>query len=342
VDFVTASITAVASQGVQWTPMIALLAPGQGAQAPGMLTPWLELEGAEERIAAWSASAGLNLRRLGTTADADEIKDTAVTQPLIVALSLLAAEHLLWRPDLSTSIADAPVAGHSVGELAASAIAGVLTADDAIALATVRGREMAAACTLAPTGMSAVLGGDRGEVTAALAQLGLDAANHNGTGQIVAAGRLDVLAALAMHKPARTRVIPLPVAGAFHTHFMAPAERVLAEYAAQLTAKNPTRPLLSNADGQVVSEGAEMLDRLVAQVTKPVRWDSCMATLGALHVTATIELPPAGTLSGLVKRDMKGTVTLALKTPEDLDRVAGLVGDPSSIAGEADRSGIPA
>jgi [acyl-carrier-protein] S-malonyltransferase len=338
VDFVTASITAVANQGVQWTPMIALLAPGQGAQAPGMLTPWLELEGAQDRIAAWSVTAGLDLQRLGTTADAGEIQNTAVAQPLIVALSLLAAEHLLRRLDLPT---DAPVAGHSVGELAAGAIAGVLTADEAVALATVRGREMAAACGLAPTGMSAVLGGDRDELTATLAQLGLDAANYNSTGQIVAAGRLDALAALAAHKPARTRVIPLRVAGAFHTHFMAPAERALAEYAAHLTAKNPTRPLLSNTDGQVVSEGAEMVDRLVAQVTKPVRWDSCMTTLGALHVTATIELPPAGTLSGLVKRDMKGTVTLALRTPEDLDKVAGLIADHSSVV-SADRSGIHA
>ena len=338
----TASITAVASQGVQWTPMIALLAPGQGAQAPGMLTPWLELEGAQDRIAAWSGSAGLDLRRLGTTADAGEIKDTAVAQPLIVALSLLAAEHLLRRLDLPTWIVAAPVAGHSVGELAASAIAGVLTSDDAVALATVRGREMAAACALVPTGMSAVLGGDPDEVAAVLAQLGLDAANHNGAGQIVAAGRLDALAALAADKPARTRVIPLPVAGAFHTHFMAPAERALASYATQLSAENPTRPLLSNADGQVVSEGAEMLARLVAQVTKPVRWDACMATLGALQITATIELPPAGTLSGLVRRDLKGTATLALKKPDDLDKVADLIADHGSVANRADCSGISA
>ncbi|HJT02081.1 MAG TPA: ACP S-malonyltransferase [Pseudonocardiaceae bacterium] len=322
--------------------MIALLAPGQGAQAPGMLTPWLELEGAQDRIAAWSGSAGLDLRRLGTTADAGEIKDTAVAQPLIVALSLLAAEHLLRRLDLPTWIVAAPVAGHSVGELAASAIAGVLTSDDAVALATVRGREMAAACALVPTGMSAVLGGDPDEVAAVLAQLGLDAANHNGAGQIVAAGRLDALAALAADKPARTRVIPLPVAGAFHTHFMAPAERALASYATQLSAENPTRPLLSNADGQVVSEGAEMLARLVAQVTKPVRWDACMATLGALQITATIELPPAGTLSGLVRRDLKGTATLALKKPDDLDKVADLIADHGSVANRADCSGISA
>ncbi len=302
--------------------MIALLAPGQGAQSPGMLAPWLELQGAEERIAAWSEATGLDLRWLGTTAEAEEIKDTAVTQPLVVALSLLAAEELLRRVDLPTH---APVAGHSVGELAAAAIAGVLTADAAVGLAVVRGQEMAAACALAPTGMSAVLGGDREDVTAVLAQLGLAAANHNGAGQIVAAGRLDALAMLAAHKPARARVLPLPVAGAFHTEFMAPAEHALAGYARCLITKNPMRPLLSNADGAMVEEGREMLRRMVAQVTKPVRWDSCMATLRALAVTATVELPPAGTLSSLVKRDSKGTVTLALKTPDDLDKVADLL-----------------
>jgi [acyl-carrier-protein] S-malonyltransferase len=302
--------------------MIALLAPGQGAQSPGMLTPWLALAGAQERIAAWSQATGLDLCLLGTVAEAEEIKDTAVTQPLTVALSLLAAEELARRVTLPT---EAPVAGHSVGELTAAAVAGVLTADEAVALAAVRGREMAAACALEPTGMSAVLGGDPADVTAVLAQLGLDAANHNSTGQIVAAGHLDALAALVQHKPAGTRVKPLPVAGAFHTRFMACAEYALAQHTAQLTAKDPARPLLSNADGDVVSEGAEMLRRLVAQLTKPVRWDSCMATLRTLGVTATVELPPAGTLSALVKRDLKGTVTVALKAPEDLDKVADLI-----------------
>lgn len=307
--------------------MIALLAPGQGAQSPGMLAPWLALEGAESRVAAWSEATGLDLRWLGTTADAEEIRDTAVTQPLTVALSLLAAEELARRVDLPT---EAPVAGHSVGELTAAAVAGVLTTDEAVTLAAVRGQEMATACALEPTGMSAVLGGDPEDVTAALVQLGLDVANHNGAGQIVAAGRIDALATLARHKPARARVMPLPVAGAFHTRFMAPAEHALARYAAQLTAKDPARPLLSNADGEVVAEGAEVLRRLVAQLTKPIRWDSCMATLRALTVTATVELPPAGTLSGLVKRDFRGgdfegAVTLALKAPEDLDKVADLI-----------------
>ena len=291
-----------------------------------MLAPWLALEGAATRIRTWSAATGLDLARLGTTADAEEIKDTAVTQPLVVALSLLAAEELARRMDLP---ADAPVAGHSVGELAAASVAGVLTADEAVAFAAVRGREMAAACALESTGMSAVLGGDPDEVTAILIRLGLDAANRNGAGQVVAAGPSDALAALAQGKPDRARVMPLRVAGAFHTRFMAPAEQALAEYAAQLTAKDPARPLLSNADGEVVGEGAEMLRRLVAQVTKPIRWDSCMARLSTLGVTATVELPPAGTLSGLVKRDLKGTVTLALKEPDDLDRAAGLISDHS-------------
>ncbi|MGH3899010.1 MAG: ACP S-malonyltransferase [Pseudonocardiaceae bacterium] len=306
--------------------MIALLAPGQGAQSPGMLGPWLALEGAQARVAAWSTATGLDLARLGTTADAEEIKDTAVTQPLVVVLSLLAAEELARRMDLP---ADAPVVGHSVGELAAAAVAGVLTVDEAVALAAVRGREMAAACALESTGMSAVLGGDPDEVTAVLTRLGLDAANRNSAGQVVAAGPHDALTALAQAKPDRTRVLPLRVAGAFHTRFMAPAEQALAEYAAALTGKDPSRPLLSNADGEVVSEGADMMRRLVAQVTKPIRWDSCMATLGTLGVTATVELPPAGTLSNLVKRELKGTITLALKDPEDLDRVAGLISDHS-------------
>lgn len=297
-----------------------------------MLTPWLGLAGAEDRIAAWSQATGLDLRRLGTTASAEEIRDTAVAQPLIVALSLLAAEELGRRVDLPV---DTPVAGHSVGELAAAALAGALNADEAVALAAVRGREMAAACALEATGMSAVLGGDPDDVVAMLTELGLIAANRNGASQIVAAGPVDALARLAAQPPPRTRVRPLPVAGAFHTGFMAPAEDVLAELASTLTAKDPTRPWLSNADGEVITDGAQLLGRLISQVTKPVRWDCCMATLRALGVTATLELPPAGTLSGLIKRDLRGIVTVSLKAPEDLDKVADLFGDhaPSVYSG---------
>lgn len=302
--------------------VIALLAPGQGSQTPGMLAPWLDGPGAEETLAAWSDAIGLDLHRLGTDADADEIKDTAVTQPLVVASALLAATRLATRSGLP---ATAPAAGHSVGELAAAAVAEVLSPDAAVALAAVRGRAMAQACALEPTGMSAVLGGKSDEVLARLDELGLDAANRNGAGQVVAAGPMAALARLAEHPPERARVVALPVAGAFHTHFMAPAEDALREHAAGLTPGEPVRPLLSNADGAVVSSGAEALLRLVGQVTRPVRWDSCMAALRELGVTAVIELPPAGTLVGLAKRDLKGTATLALRTPNDLDAAADII-----------------
>ncbi|MDT7711106.1 MAG: [acyl-carrier-protein] S-malonyltransferase, partial [Pseudonocardiales bacterium] len=195
----------------------------------------------------------------------------------------------------------------------------------AVALAAVRGREMAAACALAPTGMSAVLGGDPDEVLARLKELDLDPANRNGAGQVVAAGLLDALAALEETPPGRARVKALPVAGAFHTHFMAPAEDALRTHAEGVTPAEPTRPLLSNADGETVTDGDEALRRLVAQVTRPVRWDSCMASLRELGVTAVIELPPAGALVGLVKRELKGTATLALKSPDDLDKAVDLV-----------------
>lgn len=304
--------------------VIALLAPGQGSQTPGMLSPWLDDPAAEQKLAGWSDAIGLDLRRLGTTAEADEIKDTAITQPLVVATALLAAGRLAAHVELPAS---APTAGHSVGELAAAAVAGVLTPDAAVAFAAVRGREMAAACALEATGMSAVLGGKPDDVLATLDGLGLDPANRNGAGQVVAAGPVEALAALAENPPERARVIPLAVAGAFHTRFMAPAEEALRTHAEGIAPSDPARPLLSNADGELVKDGADALRRLVAQVTRPVRWDSCMAALRELGVTAVIELPPAGTLVGLVKRELKGTATLALKTPDDLDAAATLIAE---------------
>lgn len=302
--------------------MIALLAPGQGSQTPGMLVEWLEDPDAAKQLAVWSDVAGLDLVRLGTTATADEIVDTAVTQPLVVAAALLAAGRL----DLPPAV---PVAGHSVGELAAAAVAGVLSPDAAVALAAVRGREMAAACALEETGMAAVLGGEPDAVLARLAELGLDPANINGAGQIVAAGPVAALAELEAAPPERARVKRLPVAGAFHTRFMAPAQDALREHAGGIDTADPVRPLLSNADGAVVTDGADALRRLVDQVTRPVRWDACMDTLRALGVTATTELPPAGALTGLVKRALKGTTTLALKTPGDLGTAHELIGASS-------------
>lgn len=310
--------------------MIALLAPGQGAQTPGMLSPWLELDGADERLARWSEATGLDLVRLGTTAEADEIKDTAVTQPLVVALSLLAADELRRRIELPESTV---AAGHSVGELAAAAVAGVLPDDDAVSLAAVRGREMAAACALEPTGMSAVLGGEADAVLARLDSLDLAPANRNGAGQIVAAGLVSALDQLAEDPPAGARVRPLPVAGAFHTRFMTPAREALAQHAEKVSVTDPTLALLSNADGSAVEQGSDVLTKLVDQVTKPVRWDSCMATLADRGVRTFVELPPAGTLSGMVRREIKGVATVPLKTPADLDKVADTLAETAGETG---------
>lgn len=281
-----------------------------------MLAPWLELPGAADRIATWSKASGLDLERLGTTASAEEITDTAVTQPLVVAATLLAYRELARRGALPTRPI---VAGHSVGEIAAYAIAGVLSADDAVALAATRGAEMAKACANEPTGMSAVLGGDEAEVLARLEELDLVAANRNGAGQIVAAGRLTALDKLAEDAPAKSRVRPLGVAGAFHTAYMAGALDGFAAAAAKVVTAEPTATLLSNRDGKPVSSAAEAMEKLVAQLTRPVRWDLCTRTLREHNVTAIVEFPPAGALAGIAKRELRGVEIRALKSPADLD-----------------------
>jgi [acyl-carrier-protein] S-malonyltransferase len=300
--------------------VIAVFAPGQGAQSPGMFSPWLELAGVAEQLEEFSSAAGLDLVRLGTSADADEIKDTAVNQPLIVALGLIVAQQL----DFDTA-EERVVAGHSVGELTAAAVAGALTPADAVAFAARRGAEMAAACALEPTGMSALLGGGADEVAAGIESAGLTPANRNGAGQIVAAGSLDALDKLAAEPPAGARVRPLAVAGAFHTHYMAPAAQALAGYANGLTLRDPRPILLSNADGSAVSTGPELIERLVRQVTLPVRWDLCLRTCADLGVSAALELAPAGTLTGIAKRELPGAELLAIKSPGDLDQARSLI-----------------
>jgi [acyl-carrier-protein] S-malonyltransferase len=291
-----------------------------------MLAPWLDLPGARDRLELWSKASGLDLIRLGTTATADEITDTAITQPLVVAAALLAFAEIP-RDSLP---ANTIVAGHSVGELAAAAAAGVLAPDDAVTLAAIRGAEMAKACALEPTGMSAVLGGDEAAVLARLAELELTPANINATGQIVAAGRLDALAELAANPPEQARIRALPVAGAFHTAFMAPAQDAVTKAIARMTPGEPTRILLSNFDGKPVTSGQDAIDKLAAQVTRPVRWDLCTGTVRTAGVSAVAELPPAGTLIGIAKRELKGTPNLALKTPADLAAVAELAGPPTT------------
>ena len=294
-----------------------------------MLTPWLELPGAESFFGRAGALADADLLALGTTGDAEAIKDTAVTQPLVVAMSLFVAGELGAVPEPGAPARDdVVVSGHSVGELTAAALAGVLGVEEAIGLTAARGRAMAAACAETPTGMSAVLGGDPDEVLAAIEAHGLTPANMNGAGQVVAAGPLGGLEALRADPPAKARIVPLSVAGAFHTSYMASARERLAGRVGELRPADPSRRLLSNADGQEVTDGAEALARLVSQVTSPVRFDACLATLRGLGVTAVVELPPAGALAGLAKREWKGSdiEILALSGPADLDRARELLG----------------
>lgn len=298
--------------------MLVLVAPGQGAQTPGFLAPWLDVPGVADRIAWWSAVADLDLIRYGTEADADTIRDTAIAQPLLVASGIAAALALFPHPAEAFRLVGA-VAGHSVGELTAAAGTGAITAEAAMALVRERGRAMAEAAAVTRTSMTAVLGGDRDEVLAAIAEYGLTAANDNGAGQIVAAGTAEQLAAFQADPPAKARLRPLSVAGAFHTKHMDPAVDRMALLARGVTARDPRVPYISNRDGSVVHSGREIVDRLVQQIASPVRWDLCMQTMGELGVTGVLEMPPAGTLTGLVKRALPGVETFALKTPEDLD-----------------------
>ncbi|MFD6344840.1 ACP S-malonyltransferase [Streptomyces roseolus] len=314
--------------------MLVLVAPGQGAQTPGFLTPWLELPGAADRLAAWSDAIGLDLVHYGTKADADEIRDTAVAQPLLVAAGLLSAAALGAETPAASAAGLRPgvVAGHSVGEFTAAALAGVLDDTAALRLVRTRGLAMADAAAIAPTGMSALLGGDPEVTVPHLEKLGLTPANVNGAGQIVAAGTLEQLAALAEDKPEGVRrVVPLKVAGAFHTHHMAPAVATLEQAAKELAPADPKVTYVSNKDGQAVATGTEVLARLVGQVANPVRWDLCMETFQALGATALIEVCPGGTLTGIAKRALPGVATVALKTPDDLDAARTLVAEHTAV-----------
>ncbi|OEV12153.1 ACP S-malonyltransferase [Streptomyces nanshensis] len=310
--------------------MLVLVAPGQGAQKPGLLTPWLDLPGVTDKLAEWSASIGMDLLHYGTEAGAEEIRDTAVAQPLLVAASLVSASALLDGRDVA-DVAGA-VAGHSVGELAAAATAGVLSPADTMALVRTRGRAMAEAATVTDTGMSAVVGGEPEAVVAHLEKLGLTAANINGGGQIVAAGTAGQLAALSEDKPEGARVIPLKVAGAFHTHHMAPAVDALAAAAEDVRTGDPVLPYVSNLDGAAVDDGRQIVRRLVNQISASVRWDLCTETFQKMGVTALIEVCPGGTLTGLAKRGLPGVRTLALKTPDDLDAARELINEHTQTA----------
>ena len=298
--------------------MLAIVAPGQGAQTPGFLGPWVEVPTFADRLNWLSAVSGLDLAHYGTEAEAETIRDTAIAQPLLVAAGLLAALELFPHPADAYPLVGV-VAGHSVGEITAAAGVGVLSAEQAIVFVRERGHAMAEASAATPTSMTAIIGGDPEAVLAALAAHGLTPANNNGRGQIVAAGTKDQLAALAANPPARARLIELRVAGAFHTVHMQLAVARLAALARAISTHDPRTRLLSNADGQVVHDGREVLNRLVGQVASPVRWDLCMAAMGDLGVTGLLEMPPAGTLTGIAKRNLKGIEVFALNTPDQLE-----------------------
>lgn len=302
--------------------MIVVVAPGQGSQKPGFLEPWLADPQLADRLASLSDAAGIDLVAHGTTSDADTIRDTAVAQPLIVAAGLLTSHALFSRVDRAKV---AGVAGHSVGEFTAAAVAHVLSDTDAVALVAERGRAMADAASLVESGMSAVLGGDEAELLARLDELGLSPANYNGGGQVVVAGELAALAALAETPPAKARVIPLQVAGAFHTRYMQPAVDRLRTAASAVPAADPDLTLWTNHDGTAVADGGRFVELLVGQVSSPVRWDATMESFSAAGVTGLIELAPAGALTGLAKRALRGVPSVAVTTPDDLQAAVDLI-----------------
>ena len=294
--------------------MIVVAAPGQGSQSQGFLAPWLDVDGVRETLGTLGEAAKVDLITHGTVSDDETIRDTKIAQPLIVAASIVTGGLLLaGRRERVGALA-----GHSVGEFAAAALAGILSNVDALALVGVRGRAMADEAAKIETGMSALLGGEADDISARLAELGLFPANMNGGGQVVVAGAKDALAALAENPPAGARVIPLSVAGAFHTSFMGGAVETLRSASEGVVASDPTLPIYTNKDGSRVSSGSDYVDLLVGQVSNPVRWDLCMESFATDNVTGVIELAPAGALVGLVKRAIKGTPTVGIKTADDL------------------------
>lgn len=307
--------------------MIVVACPGQGSQTPGFLTPWLVDEETRALVERYSEVSGVDLIEHGTRSDAETIRDTGLAQPLIVAASLLALRALrAAAPDVTIG----GIAGHSVGEAAAAAGAGILSEDDALRFVRARALLMAEAAAATPTGMSAVLGGDQDAVVALAESLGLEPANYNGGGQIVVGGALDALARLSDEPLRGTRVVPLQVAGAFHTRYMQPAREGLDDAIIDIPVADPFLTIWTNRDGSAVTSGSEFVELMVGQVASPVRWDLCMASFEQADVTGLIELTPAGALTGLAKRGLKGVPTVAIKTPDDLPAAVELL--TSSVA----------
>jgi len=298
--------------------MIALLCPGQGSQKPGFMSAWLEIPEYRSNIEILSDVIKMDLIKHGTESDEATIRDTAIAQPLIVAASIASAN--LLAKNFSA------VAGHSVGEVPAGYLAGILSQEQAISLVDVRAKAMAKAATAAEkTGMAAILGGDQDAVVERLTSLGLSAANYNGAGQIVAAGAASGIEALVANPVEGTKVIPLAVAGAFHTQYMNPAVAELEVFAKSLEISEPTKTIWSNQAGQEIKTSEKFIQLLVGQIANSVRWDLCMSSMVAAGVTGVIEVSPAGTLAGLAKRGMPDVEIIALKTPADIETANSLM-----------------
>lgn len=313
--------------------MYALLAPGQGAQTPRMFRPWLRDPRTACLLASWSHAADVDLVHLGTKAGAEEIAQTENTQPLLVAQAMIILDYL------PLAAAQWVVAGHSVGELAAAAFAGVLAPEDAVSLARARGMAMAHACSLAPTTMAAVIGGAPEVVISHLHGIGLTVANHNGAGQVVAAGLVEDVECLKQDPPKGTAVRQLAVAGAFHTSYMQSAQTEFAAAADRVRFRDAVHPMLSNLDGRLVTAGAEIRERLVTQLTSSVHWDLCLASLGELSPELVVAAPPGRVVTGMVTRQLPELRTLCVQSPRDLQ---GLTPHNCDFKGAKTLSGVGA
>ncbi|MFJ9870863.1 ACP S-malonyltransferase [Streptomyces sp. NPDC101165] len=314
--------------------MLVMVAPGQGAQIPGFLKSWLEEPAFADHIHWLSTVCGIDLEHYGSEADADSIRDTAIAQPLIVGTGLLGARALFSRSAGRPALLDV-AAGHSLGELTVAASVGMLSEEQTMVLVRERGRAMAATAAKSRAGMVAVLGGDPDDVQATIERHGLVTVNDNGPGQVVAAGAREAIARLVAEPPAATRIRPLQIAGAFHTPEVEHVAVRLGRCARAITPLTPPARLLSNRDGEVVTDGREMLDRIVRQVSLPVRWGLCMETMTRLGVTGLLELPPASTLTRIARRALPDVETFALNTPDQLDDARVFVDKHNTAPGPA-------
>ena len=290
------------------------MTPGQGSQTSGMYSTWITDTANKELIAKYSELIDLDLFHYGTSATQAEITATNIAQPLLTALAFMSFSKLEVN-----SNSNIIYSGHSVGEFSAASLAGFYYDKTAMKLVNVRGKAMAeAAASNNATGMSAVLGGDKAEVIRHIEQFDLVPANVNSNGQIVASGLLSNLEKLSENPPASTKVRKLEVAGAFHSQFMKSAESELEKEFAQVEVTDSNSSFISNKDGQIIKDSSELKNRLITQITSPVRWDLCQAKMIELGVTGMLELAPAGVLTGIAKREMPGVELFAIKSPEDI------------------------